>query len=180
MIYIEIFWAFFLANLLGYGGGPSTIPLIQNEVVNRYEWMSLQEFGDLLAIANALPGPIATKMGGFIGYELGGVLGAFIALVATIVPSAIAVIILFKFASAFKNALQVKWMTLSVQPVIAILLAVLAYQFFLSSYQDSGLLHLLILTAVSFLALEKFKIHPALVIVGSLFYGAVFLSGVVI
>ncbi|WP_096198851.1 chromate transporter [Bacillus sp. FJAT-45350] len=180
MIYVEIFWAFFIANLLGYGGGPATIPLIQNEVVNQYEWMTLQEFADLLAIANALPGPIATKMGGFIGYELGGVLGSVVALVATIAPSAIAVIVLFKFASMFKDALQVKFMTKSVQPVIAILLGVLAYQFFISSFEQSGVFHLILLTVVSFLALEKFKIHPALVILGSLCYGAVFLSGAVI
>jgi chromate transporter len=70
MIYLHIFWAFFIANLLGYGGGPATIPLIQNEVVNHYQWMSLSEFGDVLAIGNALPGPIATKMGGYIGYEV--------------------------------------------------------------------------------------------------------------
>ncbi|MBU8908233.1 chromate transporter [Desertibacillus haloalkaliphilus] len=179
MIYIEIFWAFFIANLLGYGGGPSTIPLIQNEVVDQYEWMSLQEFADLLAIANALPGPIATKMGGFIGYEIGGVFGAVLALIATVAPSAIAVIILFKFANKFKSALQVKFMTRSVQPVIAILLAVLAYQFFLTTFEQSGLFQLVLLTVVSYLALEKFKVHPAFVILGSLCYGALCLSGLV-
>lgn len=180
MIYVEIFIAFFIANLLGYGGGPATIPLIQHEVVTKYEWMTMEEFGDLLAIANALPGPIATKMGGFIGYEIGGVLGASAALMATVAPSAVAVIILFKFVNLFKNALQVKFMTRSVQPVIAILLAVLAYQFFLNSFEQSGIFQLLLLTAVSFLALEKWKVHPALVILGALCYGAVFLSGMVI
>ena len=55
MIYLEIFWSFLIANLLGYGGGPATIPLIQIEVVNEQDWMTLSEFGDLLAIANALP-----------------------------------------------------------------------------------------------------------------------------
>ena len=138
MIYLEIFWAFFITNLLGYGGGPSTIPLIQNEVVNQYQWMTLQEFGDLFAIANVLPGPIATKMGGFIGYQVGGPLGAIIALIATILPSAIAVIILFKFITLFKNSPQVSLMTKSVQPVIAVLLGVLAYQFFLTAFESSG------------------------------------------
>ena len=35
MMYWDIFWSFFIANILGYGGGPATIPLIQNEVVNQ-------------------------------------------------------------------------------------------------------------------------------------------------
>ncbi|WP_257352183.1 chromate transporter [Pseudalkalibacillus decolorationis] len=179
MIYWDIFSAFFISNLLGYGGGPSTIPLIQKEVVGHYHWMSLEQFGDLFAIANILPGPIATKMAGYIGYQIGGIPGMLIALVATIAPSAIAVIILFSFANRFKNALQVKWMTKSVQPVIAVLLGVLAYQFFLSSYENSGIIHLLILALGSLVALEKFKVHPAFVILFSLLYGGVFLSGVV-
>jgi len=176
MMYWDLFWSFFIANILGYGGGPATIPLIQNEVVNNYGWMTLSEFGDLLAIANALPGPIATKLAGFIGFELGGVLGAAIALSATILPSAIAVIILFKFVNLFKDSPEVKLMTKSVQPIIAVLLAVMAYQFFLTAFENSGVLHLLLLTVLSYLTLNKWKVHPSFVIVGALFYGSIFLS----
>ena len=176
MIYLHIFWAFFIANLLGYGGGPATIPLIQNEVVNNYHWMSLSEFGDVLAIGNALPGPIATKMGGYIGYEVGGILGSIIALIATILPSALAVILLFKFVNLFKGSPKVSLMTKSVQPIIAILLAVMAYQFFLTAYENSGIFHLLLLAVVSYFALSKIKMHPSLVIVCALIYGGVFLS----
>jgi chromate transporter len=176
MIYLHIFWAFFIANLLGYGGGPATIPLIQNEVVNNYQWMTLSEFGDVLAIGNALPGPIATKMGGYIGYEVGGILGAIVALIATILPSALAVILLFKFVNLFKGSPKVSLMTKSVQPIIAILLAVMAYQFFLTAYENSGVLHLLLLAAASYLALSRIKMHPSLVIVCALVYGGVFLS----
>jgi chromate transporter len=176
MMYWDIFWSFFIANILGYGGGPATIPLIQNEVVNHYHWMTLSQFGDLLAIANALPGPIATKMAGFIGYELGGVFGSVMALSATILPSAIAVIALFKFVNLFKESPEVKLMTKSVQPVIAVLLAVMAYQFFLTAYENSGIFHLLLLLGLSYLTLIKWKIHPSLVIAGALFYGGIFLS----
>ncbi|WP_066255145.1 chromate transporter [Neobacillus drentensis] len=176
MIYLHIFWAFFVANLLGYGGGPATIPLIQNEVVNNYHWMSLSEFGDVLAIGNALPGPIATKMGGYIGYEVGGILGSIIALIATILPSALAVILLFKFVNLFKGSPKVSLMTKSVQPIIAILLAVMAYQFFLTAYENSGIFHLLLLAVVSYFTLSKIKMHPSLVIVCALIYGGVFLS----
>lgn len=176
MIYWHIFWSFFIANLLGYGGGPATIPLIQNEVVNHYHWMNLPAFGDVLAIANALPGPIATKMGGYIGYQMGGFLGAIIALIATILPSALAVILLFKFVNLFKDSPKVKLMTKSVQPIIAILLAVMAYQFFLTAYENSGVFHLVLLAVVSYFALSKLKIHPSLMIVCALIYGGVFLS----
>ena len=61
MIYWNLFLSFLISNLLGYGGGPAIIPLIQNDVVNHYHWMSLTEFSNVLAIANALPGRLPQK-----------------------------------------------------------------------------------------------------------------------
>lgn len=176
MIYIQLFWAFFVSNILGYGGGPPSIPLIQAEVVNHYHWLTLKQFGDILAIGNTLPGPIATKMAGYIGFQMGGIFGSFLALLATVLPSAIAMVFLFKFVFLFKNSPYVKEMTKYIQPVVGILLAVLALQFFTESWHGSGLFHTLLLMAVSFLAMEWRKVHPSLVIVGSLVYGAIFLS----
>lgn len=176
MSYLQLFWAFFISNILGYGGGPPSIPLVQKEVVDHYGWLSLKEFGDLLALANALPGPIATKMAGFIGYQVGGIVGAAVALVATVLPSAVAVVVLFKFVDLFREAPQVKAMTRAVQPVVAVLLAVLAYQFFIDAWHGSGLLHTGVLAIAGYLALEVAKIHPAFVITGALTYGALFPS----
>ena len=173
---LEILWAFFISNILGYGGGPSIIPLIQAEVVDHYQWMTLEQFGDVLALANALPSPIATKLGGYIGYQAGGIAGATVALIATIVPTAIAMIILFKFIHLFKTSPQVMAMTQVVRPIVAVLMGILAYQFLNSAYQSSGMIQTIFLTAISFIALEKFKIHPAFVIVLALTYGALVLG----
>ena len=73
---LDIFIAFFRSGMLGYGGGSSAIPLVKKEVVDTYKWMNDDEFGDLLAIANTLPGPIATKLAGYIGYRVGGYFGS--------------------------------------------------------------------------------------------------------
>ena len=94
MIYWSIFLAFFIPGILGYGGGPASIPLVEKEVVDRYSWMTTQEFGEVLALGNALPGPIATKMAGYIGYMEGGILGAFVGLFASVAPSLILMIAL--------------------------------------------------------------------------------------
>ena len=77
MIYLQIFFAFFIPGILGYGGGPASIPLIEHEVVDQYEWMTTSEFSEVLALGNALPGPIAPKMAGYIGYDIGGILRFF-------------------------------------------------------------------------------------------------------
>ena len=56
----EIFIAFFRSGILSFGGGPSVIPLIQKEVVEKYKMMDDEEFANVVSIANTLPGPIAT------------------------------------------------------------------------------------------------------------------------
>ncbi len=176
MIYWEIFIAFFIPGIIGYGGGPASIPLVQNEVVNRYEWLSLSEFGEVLAIGNALPGPIATKMAGYIGYEQAGLLGAGVGIFATVAPSLILMIILLSILYKFKNSPKVKRMTMVIRPTIAVLLGILTFQFFFQSYENEGIWQTILLIGLSWLFLVKFKVHPAFVIVGALGYGAIFLA----
>ncbi|OIJ12077.1 transporter [Anaerobacillus alkalilacustris] len=176
MIYLHIFLAFFIPGIVGYGGGPSSIPLIQYEVVNRYQWMTVEEFSEVLALGNALPGPIATKMSGYIGYEIGGVFGAFVGVFATVAPSLLLMIVLLGILYKFKESPKVKRMTMLIRPTIAILLGVLAFRFIESSNVGVGIWQTIILMLVSFLLLEKWKVHPALVILLAIGFGAIFLS----
>ncbi|MCL1991459.1 MAG: chromate transporter, partial [Spirochaetes bacterium] len=53
MIYWQIFRVFFVTNILGYGGGPATIPLVQHEVVEVLGWLTEAEFVNVLAMGNA-------------------------------------------------------------------------------------------------------------------------------
>ena len=176
MIYFHIFLAFFIPGILGYGGGPASIPLIENEVVDRYEWMTVNEFSEVLAMGNALPGPIATKMAGYIGYAEGGVLGAIVGVFATVAPSLILMIGLLGLLMKYKDSPRVKRLTIVIRPVIAVLLGVMTYDFFFSSYEGVGLTQTLLIGGISFVLMEKFKVHPAYVIAGSLVYGALVLS----
>jgi chromate transporter len=176
VIYWEIFLAFFIPGILGYGGGPASIPLVENEVVDRYGWMNVNEFSEVLALGNALPGPIATKMAGYIGYQQGGILGGVVGIFATVAPSLILMILLLGFLYKFKDSPKVKRMTTFIRPTIAVLLGVMAFSFFSTSYMDTGLWQSLFLIIISFLLLEKWKVHPALVIVGAMGYGAIFIT----
>lgn len=176
MIYWQIFLAFFIPGIVGYGGGPASIPLVENEVVDRYGWLTVSEFSEVLALGNALPGPIATKMAGYIGYQQGGILGSLVGVFATVAPSLILMVTLLGILYKFKDSPKVKRMTSYVRPTIAVLLGIMTYSFFSTAYVDTGVWQTLILIVVSFLLLEKFKVHPAYVIVGALGYGAIFLA----
>lgn len=176
MLYLQIFWAFFLPNLIGYGGGPATIPLIENEVVQTYGWMTTAEFSDTLALGNALPGPIATKMAAFVGFELGGVLGAVIAVLATVGPSLAAMMILLNILYRNRNSPRVKRLSSFVLPAVAVLMANLTFDFVATSVKFIDWLPTIVIMVVSYFALEKWKVHPAIVIVVGLIGGALFLG----
>lgn len=175
MIYLEIFLAFLIPGILGYGGGPSSIPLVEREVVGTYEWMTTAEFAEVLALGNALPGPILTKMGAYIGYEAGGVLGSIIAISASVLPSLLLMIFLAGLLYKLKGTNKFTTLTLLIRPVIAILLGVIVVDFLFSSLDVSGTFHTIFLIVLSFILLQILKIHPALVIVIGLVYGAVFI-----
>lgn len=176
MRWLHLFIAFFIPGIVGYGGGPASIPLVENEVVNHYSWLSTSQFSEILALANALPGPIATKMAGYIGFQVGGVIGSIIAVFATIGPSLILMIILLQLIMRYKDSPRVKRLSRIVLPTIAILMATLTINFFKTSYLKSGLLTTLFIATVSFFLLQKWKVHPAFVIVGGLLVGAFFLK----
>jgi chromate transporter len=180
LILLKLFWGFFVANVLGYGGGPSSIPLMQEEVVNRYGWLDNARFADVLAVGNALPGPIATKIAAFVGYQQAGWPGLIVATVATVAPSAIALIVLLKVLERFRRSPSVMGMTLLVQPVIAVMMIALAWELGHVSYVSIGIWHSLGIAAVSLWALTKGRIHPAIVILAAFVYGGLFLSGLTI
>lgn len=176
MIYWKIFVANFIANILGYGGGPATIPLLEHEVVHRYGWYTVSEYSEMVALGNGLPGPIATKLAGYIGYDQGGILGAIVGLFATVAPSMILMIALLGLLLKYKDSPKVKKLTQFVRPTIAVLLGVMTYNFFFNSYEGSGMIHTIILAVLGFFALEKLKLSPVYVVIGALAYGAFFLG----
>lgn len=171
MIYWELFLAFFIPNIIGYGGGPAIIPLIEAEVVGRYGWMTSQAFAETLALGNALPSPIATKMAGYVGYEVAGISGAFIAVAATVIPSLLLMLGALGLLYRHRDSPRVKRMSQWVRPVIAMMMAWLTLGFLLESLNTSGAIHTLIIAAVAAIALIRFKTHPAFVVMGALIYG---------
>jgi len=161
----DIFLAFFRVGILGYGGGPSSIPLVHKEVVEKYKWMDSDEFSDILALGNALPGPIATKLAGYIGYRVGGVFGMLNALAATVVPTIILMILLLTVLNSYKNEAWVSGMTQAVVPVVAVMLAVLTWDFVKKSGTSRlGWKWTLVALAGILLLLQFLHLHPGVLI----------------
>ncbi len=109
MIYLQLFSTFFKIGLFSFGGGYAMLPLIQNEVVTRYQWVTNSKFADIVAVSQVTPGPIAVNSATYIGYtSTGNILGAFCATSGVCLPSIIVVVLLYVFLSKFKESVYVK------------------------------------------------------------------------
>lgn len=162
----EIFIAFFRSGMLGYGGGLSAIPLMQREVVEVFGWMDEEEFADVLALANTLPGPINTKIAGYIGWRLAGWKGMFNALFAAVIPTVILMIMLLTVLNAYKDKPWVQGMAKGVIPVAAVMIGSLAWDFIVLSKELMGWVPTIVLSIISIVVMQILGIHPALLILG--------------
>ncbi|WP_077328461.1 chromate transporter [Virgibacillus siamensis] len=159
----NLFIAFFRVGMLGYGGGPGSIPLIHVETVKKYKWVTDEEFGDILALCNTLPGPIITKMAGYIGHRNSGFLGMLNAVIASILPTILLMIILLTTLSSFKDFDWVKGMTAAVIPVVGVMLAVLTWQFLNKAGKGLGWVKTIGMSIVILIVLQL-GVHPGIVI----------------
>ncbi|WP_203290401.1 chromate transporter [Metabacillus indicus] len=172
MLQRNLFIAFFRSGMLGFGGGPSTIPLVHKEVVSTFKWMDDDEFSDVLALGNTLPGPIATKMAGYIGYRVGGVAGMLNAVLATALPTVILMILLLSTLNAYKDEAWVRGMSQAVLPVVAVMLLTLTWDFSKKSSQSFGMFKTILLMGSALILMEFLHIHPG-IIIGALLLWAV-------
>ncbi|WP_078429182.1 chromate transporter [Alkalihalobacterium alkalinitrilicum] len=161
---IDLFIAFFRSGMLGFGGGPSAIPLVKKEVVDTFGWMNEDEFADVLALGNTLPGPINTKMAGYIGYRVAGLIGLIIAVSASIVPTIFLMILLLTSLSVYKDQPWVAGITQGVIPIVSVMLFVLAWDFLKNAKKSLGWPISLILLFVSLIVIEILGVHPAIII----------------
>jgi len=185
--YLELFWAFVKPGIFGFGGGQATIPLIREEVVENYGYLTEEQFADYLTMGNTLPGPIATKMSIIIGYDLYGYLGAFIAFMGMILPSTIAILVLFNVFLEYKDTAFVQGMQVAAKPVVVVLIAGVALSMARSSFlkdvnfgsTNTWIILGLFTGAFVITLLNEFNIldvHPALMIVFALLVGGFFIK----
>lgn len=164
----KLFFSFLRIGLLGFGGGPSMIPLVHQEVVKRHAWMKDEEFADVLAIANTLPGPIATKMPGYIGFRVGGTLGCINAVLAVILPMIVAMILLLGLFSRHRDVAWIHGMSQGMVPVVMVMMGQLAWDFLDKSKLVLGWLVSLTMAAAAGVLIYLLGVHPGLVIGGIL------------
>lgn len=165
---IEMFWSFYKIGAFTFGGGYAMIPLIQAEVVDNKKWIDKEDFLDILVIAQSFPGALAVNSSTFIGYRIGGVAGAIMALLGTVLPSFIIILVIAAFFMQFRENYYVDLVFKGITAAVPVLVLIAVVS--LSKSVKKSYMNLFIVIA-TVAAINLLKIHPVLVIIISGIYG---------
>ena len=89
---LQLFWAFFKVGILSLGGGYVFYPLMEQEIVENYGWLTAEEFIEITGITQVAPGAISVKYASYVGYDVAGIPGAVVSLMGIILPPSLIVI----------------------------------------------------------------------------------------
>lgn len=117
MIYLSLFWAFLRVGCFAFGGGYGAIPLIRDVVLSN-SWMSDESLANMIAISESTPGPIMVNMATFVGSTQGGILGAFVATFAVVLPAFVIILVLMAVLSHVLKSPWVKAALGGINPCI--------------------------------------------------------------
>ncbi len=121
--YWEIFLVFFKIGAFTFGGGYAMIPLIRNEVVGKKNWLQDDEFMDMLALAQSMPGPISLNTAIFVGRKRLGFRGSLATSAGIILPSFIVILIIAMVFTQFKDNPVVERVFKGIRPAVVALIA---------------------------------------------------------
>ena len=163
MIYWQLICVYLKIGVFGFGGGYAMLSFIQFEIVERYHWLTLQQFTDVVAISQMTPGPIGINSATYIGYTVtGNIWGAVIATVAVCLPSFLMVLFISYFFVKFKNN---KYVNAAMSGLLPMSVALIGAAALLLMNKDNFIDYksILIFVAAFFLT-WKYKVHPILMI----------------
>ena len=177
MIFLQLFYTFFKIGLFGFGGGYAMISMIQGEVVTRHEWLSSNEFTDIIAISQMTPGPIGINSATYVGYSAVvnagyshavGILGSTIATVSVVLPSFILMVLISKFFLKYQKHPVIASVFEGLRAGVVGLVAAAALV--LMNGENFGTYNWQILTSIilfagTFIASYRYKVNPILLIV---------------
>lgn len=170
-ILFSMFVSFLKIGTFTFGGGYAMIPLIQAEVVDNKKWITEDDFLDILVISQSFPGAIAVNTSIFIGYKIRGILGAVLALLGTILPSFLIILIVASYFMQFRNNYYVNLVFKGIAAAVPVMVLIAVVN--LSKSIKKNYTNFFIIIAVV-LCISYFNIHPVLVILLSGIYGFVF------
>ena len=169
---LELFMAFFKIGLFSFGGGYAMLPFIQEQTIEVHGWLTTHEFLDMLGIAQITPGPISINTATFVGYRLGGIMGAITSTVAVVLPSFIIVLIISFFFQKFSKSHTIQNVFKGLRPIVLGLVASAAVDIGRGVFIDfkAIVIAILIFVLLIFKKMDTIGLIVLAAILGILFY----------
>ena len=172
---LTLFWSFLQVGAFSVGGGYAAMPLIQNQVVDIHPWLTMTQFADIMTIAEMTPGPIAINSATFVGIQVAGLPGAIVATLGCVVPSCIIVLTLAYVYYRFRGLSIVQGILTGLRPAVVAMIASAGLSLLIMALYGERAIPTdvfrldfiaLVLFAVGFFVLRKWKPNPLWVMAG--------------
>lgn len=123
-IYWQLFSSFFKIGAFTFGGGWAMISIIEREIVDKHQWIEKEDFLDLLAIAQSMPGILAVNIATAVGDKMRGMRGSIFAATGTILPSFLMIlaIAIFLTPDIIKNNRVISSIFMGIRPAVVALI----------------------------------------------------------
>ncbi len=120
---IDMFVTFSKIGSFTLGGGYAMVPLMEKEIVDRKGWLNKEEFMDILAVSQAMPGLFAMNMASHIGHKISGTWGGIVCALAVAFPSIVSILLIAMFFNAFKDNVYIEKIFKGIRPAVVALIA---------------------------------------------------------
>ena len=183
---LYLFATFFKIGLFSIGGGLATLPFLfeiaDNTKAGGSPWLTRGMIGDMLAVAQSLPGAIGANLSAYTGLHYAGIPGGYISALGLVAPSIIIIIIVAKMLQAFKESAVVKSVFSGFRPAATGLLsaagfgaiALCLWNAAAPVWYNSIRCKETLIFAVLFFFIYKFKKHPIIYIIAAGAIGVLF------
>jgi chromate transporter len=158
----KLFLIFFKIGLFSYGGGWSTLSIIKDELVEVYKLITLNEYLDMVSIAEITPGPIALNIATYTGYKFGSIFGGFLASLGLILPGIIILTLLETVLYFLSKKYDLSKFYKSLKVGVAVLVLFATYLITSNSIIDFKTLF--IFFSLLILIILKKEIHPLIIV----------------
>ena len=173
MIYIQLFLSFVQIGALSFGVGYAAMPLIQNQVVDIHQWLTMTEFNYLITISQMTPGPRAVNSATFVGERLAGIPGAIVATLGCILPSLIIVTIIAYFYTKYRHLESLQSVLNILRPAVVAMIASAGVSILLTAFFGEQIIftienlniHMLGIFTICIFLLLKYKMDPIAVMI---------------
>ena len=135
MTFLTLFWEFFKTGLFAVGGGLATLPFLR-DIATRFDWFTLDQLSDMIAVSEATPGPIGVNMATYAGFNAAYILGALTATLALVLPSLIILCVVGRFLKKYKESRLVRGAFYTLRPATAAIVTAAVAEIFTGAVFD--------------------------------------------